>query len=177
MEEQNQFPDPDVGSRVWNSLCQVENGIAVRVDNRPLNWKTDSKQRPTDDYLAWAGYYGYYVEDTPEYDENTQRLVIDTLPEALVDEENKTVTVRKYLINLTPEEVEEKRIQDEINLWTSLRIERNNKLKLCDWTQLLDIDEATKLQWQNYRQMLRDLPQNTVDPANPEWPTSPEDTI
>ena len=28
--------------------------------------------------------------------------------------------------------------------------------------------------WMDYRQALRDLPANTVDPANPIWPVKPE---
>jgi len=27
--------------------------------------------------------------------------------------------------------------------------------------------------WMDYRQALRDLPANTTDPANPDWPVKP----
>lgn len=54
-----------------------------------------------------------------------------------------------------------------------LRLERNARLAACDWTQVSDapVDQAA---WAIYRQSLRDLPDNTPDPANPVWPTKPQ---
>ena len=45
-------------------------------------------------------------------------------------------------------------------MWDSARHQRNNLLAECDWTQLPDspLSDAAKLEWQNYRQALRDLP-------------------
>jgi hypothetical protein len=56
-----------------------------------------------------------------------------------------------------------------------LRAERNNKLSLCDWTQVADapLSVEQKAAWAAYRQELRDLPENTEDAANPEWPSQP----
>jgi len=58
--------------------------------------------------------------------------------------------------------------------WVDLRRERNDKLKRSDWTQMLDVPSEGKETWANYRQSLRDLPDNTPDPSNPTWPTMPE---
>lgn len=60
----------------------------------------------------------------------------------------------------------------EALLWRELRIRRSKLLAQCDWTQVPDapVDQAA---WAAYRQALRDLPGNTVDPANPDWPTPP----
>ena len=60
-------------------------------------------------------------------------------------------------------------------LWMKLRSERDNLLVSSDFTQLGDIglSESKKTEWINYRQALRDLPANTSDPANPNWPTKP----
>ena len=60
-------------------------------------------------------------------------------------------------------------------LWMKLRSERDNLLLSSDFTQLGDIglSETKKTEWVNYRQLLRDLPANTSDPANPTWPTRP----
>ena len=60
-------------------------------------------------------------------------------------------------------------------LWMKLRSERDNLLLSSDFTQLGDIglSESKKTEWVNYRQALRDLPANTSDPANPNWPTKP----
>lgn len=58
-----------------------------------------------------------------------------------------------------------------------LRNKRNVLLSASDWTQVSDapVDKAA---WAEYRQTLRDLPENTTDPENPVWPTPPiEETI
>ena len=58
--------------------------------------------------------------------------------------------------------------------WNQLRAERNGLLRSSDWTQLPDVDLAEQKQaWINYRQALRELPNNTIDPLNPVWPTRP----
>jgi len=57
-------------------------------------------------------------------------------------------------------------------LRTVVRNERDRRLAACDWTQLPDakVDQAA---WATYRQALRDMPNNTKDPANPAWPVEP----
>jgi len=59
-------------------------------------------------------------------------------------------------------------------LLNNLRENRNKKLLLSDWTQLptAPISEDLKVQWETYRQQLRDLP-TTVDLSNIVWPSSP----
>jgi len=56
-------------------------------------------------------------------------------------------------------------------LWQQLRIERDRRLAETDWWVLPDCTATTEQL--AYRQALRDLPANTVDPANPVWPTKP----
>ncbi len=60
--------------------------------------------------------------------------------------------------------------------WDKLRADRNHKLLLCDYTQLADADltQVQKDAFATYRQELRDLPENTVDPRNPDWPQEPQ---
>src|SRR3546814_3049766 len=55
--------------------------------------------------------------------------------------------------------------------WARLRAERHAKLRACDWTVLPDVPEPTRLAWLTYRQALRDLPEITLDPVAPIWPT------
>ena len=59
--------------------------------------------------------------------------------------------------------------------WTKLRVERNRRLSATDWTMLSDapISSDIKASYTLYRQALRDIPQNTSDPFNPDWPTQP----
>jgi hypothetical protein len=53
-----------------------------------------------------------------------------------------------------------------------LRAERDKLLSACDWTQISDAS-VDKVAWATYRQELRDLPENTIDPENPIWPIPP----
>ena len=53
-----------------------------------------------------------------------------------------------------------------------LRRQRNQLLAETDWWVFPDSPDATAEQLA-YRQALRDLPANTVDPANPVWPVKP----
>jgi hypothetical protein len=64
---------------------------------------------------------------------------------------------------------------DTVKIWASLRMDRNRLLSRSDWTQILDspVSYIKRSEWTVYRQALRDLPDNTPDPANPSWPTEP----
>lgn len=64
-------------------------------------------------------------------------------------------------------------IAEEDSCWANLRRERDSFLSECDWTQMPDapVDKAA---WAEYRQKLRDLPQNTTDPTNVDWPEKPK---
>ena len=62
--------------------------------------------------------------------------------------------------------------EDIARAWLMLRRKRASMLSHSDWTQVPDapVDQAA---WAEYRQALRDLPANTTDPRNPNWPTTP----
>jgi len=53
-----------------------------------------------------------------------------------------------------------------------LRAKRNQLLTETDYLGLPDLG-GFSAEMTAYRQALRDLPANTVDPANPVWPTKP----
>ncbi len=57
--------------------------------------------------------------------------------------------------------------------WQTLKNKRQVLLSGSDWTQVPDapVDHAV---WAIYRQALRDLPANTVDPRTVVWPTPPK---
>ncbi len=60
---------------------------------------------------------------------------------------------------------------DEV-VWARLRHRRTALLAACDWTQLPDTP-VNAAAWASYRQALRDLPSNTVDPREAVWPEVP----
>lgn len=61
--------------------------------------------------------------------------------------------------------------------FTILRQERDKRLAASDWTDTLSasqrLSKDVQDQWAAYRMALRDLPDNTVDPTNVEWPVPP----
>ena len=56
-------------------------------------------------------------------------------------------------------------------LLENLRANRNQLLTETDYLALADSTLTDEMR--SYRQALRDLPANTVDPANPVWPVKP----
>ena len=58
---------------------------------------------------------------------------------------------------------------------SSLRRQRNQLLAETDWVITMHKELGTNIPaaWKTYRQALRDLPENTTDPADPVWPTKP----
>lgn len=63
--------------------------------------------------------------------------------------------------------------------WNDLRSERTILLTKTDFMMSMDfynnvLTSDQKIELSTYRQTLRDLPENTVDPASPSWPTKPQ---
>ena len=63
-----------------------------------------------------------------------------------------------------------RRLSNE-ELLQGLRQRRNQLLAETDYLALADSTLTDEMR--TYRQALRDLPANTVDPANPVWPVKP----
>ena len=59
--------------------------------------------------------------------------------------------------------------------WANIRNFRNKDLASSDWTILDDspLASSKKLEWQVYRQKLRDIPKDNDDPDDINWPTQP----
>lgn len=63
----------------------------------------------------------------------------------------------------------------EAQAWASLRAERDRRLAETDWTQLPDVPLTAEQRaaWQQYRQALRDVPQQPGAPYDVMWPEPP----
>ncbi|MDO8840673.1 MAG: DUF4376 domain-containing protein [Parvibaculum sp.] len=72
LPEEPALPDPETGARTWTALVRREDGVR---DDRPLLWRTDSGERPTDEYLAEVGYAGLIETPAPAHDPLTHRAV------------------------------------------------------------------------------------------------------
>jgi hypothetical protein len=57
--------------------------------------------------------------------------------------------------------------------WRALKAKRNHLLVESDKTQVPDAPFDHEA-WREYRQALRELPQNTQDPLKPNWPEPPQ---
>lgn len=55
-----------------------------------------------------------------------------------------------------------------------VRAKRNGLLMQTDWTQLADVPQQIKDLWDDYRQALRDVPQQEGFPHEVIWPEKPE---
>jgi hypothetical protein len=60
----------------------------------------------------------------------------------------------------------------EKDTWEQMRKHRNELLKLCDWTQGVDVPDAIKNPWAIYRQSLRDITKAATT-SDVVWPTKP----
>ena len=78
-------------------------------------------------------------------------------------------------VELTAEEIQEREayVRDvlPVDQMRKLRFRRNQLLTETDYLALADLTLTDEMR--SYRQALRDLPANTVDPANPVWPVKP----
>lgn len=84
----------------------------------------------------------------------------------------------KMIVELTPEEIEQLEKEEDTDYSNILRSRRNRLLSESDIFVLPDRWEkyttAQKKAWSDYREALRNLPETTIDPKNPAWPTKPE---
>ena len=141
----------------------------IRIDDNSLSQiKEDMTWIPTNIHaLQWYDTFGEI-----EYNDGTPNEIIEEL--GIYEQALETFDAEKQR-RLREQLAEEELIEASRDYWKELRNMRNYKLSVCDWTQGNDspITEAKKQEWTLYRQKLRDLPDNTIDPKRPVWPLSP----
>jgi hypothetical protein len=88
--------------------------------------------------------------------------------------DNEEWIIKERIENIIQEEKEPELTIDEH--WEILRRNRNNLLQKTDYYFLRDIilPENFETELKIYRQKLRDLPVNTIDPQNPIYPEKPD---
>jgi hypothetical protein len=101
---------------------------------------------------------------------NPQASVHLPVPEGLTWDVVKGVAAEDGTVTLQTDPA--KVAAKEAQAWTQLRTERNARLAACDWTQLQDahLSAEKKSAWADYRQALRDLPDEVQDLDAVEWP-------
>jgi len=69
-------------------------------------------------------------------------------------------------------------VLDSVALWVEIRLERDKRLYLCDWTQVADagLSAEIKQAWVDYRLALRGVPAHDSEATHingVSWPTAP----
>jgi hypothetical protein len=126
------------------------------------NSNTSFPRNPSDDLLAEWNVFQVQPTDSPQVDHT--KNVTEGTP-ALQD----GVWVQVWNVtDVSAEEVEQRTEQQA----DAVRSERNAKLSSTDWTQVADapVDQAV---WAEYRQALRDVPQQAGFPWDVQWPDEP----
>lgn len=80
--------------------------------------------------------------------------------------------IRRQITKLNGEEIVSQEMQNVD--WATVRAIRNRELKTTDWRAVKD--RTMSQAWKDYRQALRDLPQNyeTANDAADNWPVIPD---
>ena len=91
--------------------------------------------------------------------------------------EPKYKVVNGEYIELTAEElqeIEDRRAAADLD-FSMIRMDRNNRLRDTDWTQIADaaLGDHTAEEWATYRQELRDLPSKHSKVSEVVWPDDP----
>lgn len=131
---------------------------------------------------TWGKPGRWVTEDKEDISEalETRETEIHPAQEAVLDENDEVLVPAQEAVTITEYRlaaqfsVEKTDIGNELEM-QKLRIARNQKLTACDWTQLSDapLTNEQRVAWATYRQQLRDLPENVIDPASPIWPSEP----
>ena len=153
--------------------AELYNLEIVQIHNElPRAWRNISGlcNYPDDELadLGWSGnggcaFYPVVEGSQPSHDPKTQTLTYQDTVDPDVKVVNKTWSAVSYSQNQIDAE------------WVRVRSIRNSRLRASDFTQIADapLTAEKKTEWLSYRQALRDLPQNTVNPFDVTWPTQP----
>jgi hypothetical protein len=93
------------------------------------------------------------------------KTILGPVFEKYLDSDGETVTVEAQLA--------EHKLNIDDRAAEELRGQRNVKLANSDWTQLTDSPSVDQEEWSEYRQQLRDVPNQEGFPFEGSWPVDP----
>lgn len=104
--------------------------------------------------------YEVVATEPPTYDDNTHNI------EQGIELVDGVWTQTWVLVEHTADDIERE--------WSIIRLQRNQRLAECDWTQLSDapLTNTQTVEWATYRQILRDITSQS-NPFNIVWPITP----
>jgi hypothetical protein len=144
---------------------KVTNGVAENYSIGQLrkdNPGTSFPKQPSQEALAQWDVYPLKSTPIPAVDHT--KNVKEGVP---IQQDGEWVQVWD-VTQATPQEIET-RTQDRAR---AVRSERDQKLAVCDWTQVSD-SPVDKEAWAIYRQALRDIPDQSDFPWVVQWPMQP----
>lgn len=151
-------------------LAKIENNQVVRYpydvsqlkqDNPNTSFPSTLTTTVLEEFSVFEIEYG----ESPVFDSITQRLETASSP----TNHNGKWILERIVVDKTTEQIE----ADLENQGQNVRLMRDRKLSESDWTQLGDYSGQNKEAWVAYRQLLRDVPQQSGFPWNVEWPSKP----
>lgn len=109
-----------------------------------------------------------YANETPVEREDGTHFIYDKYSADTPDRP----ALGQYISAHFDEWVNNYRATEISELASAVRAERDTKLAKCDWTQAADapLTDDARVAWQEYRQALRNVPQQVNFPYNVEWP-------
>jgi hypothetical protein len=124
------------------------------------NPNTSFPKNPTDQLLADWSVYPYTRPNLPEYDPLTANVV-----DGSFEQDTGGNWVLPYVVENKPHDVAERNI----------RSRRDTLLSETDWVVVMHTEKGTNipLEWELYRQQLRDITGQEGFPYSVVWPTKP----
>ena len=121
---------------------------------------------PADEFEACLPDFGYaVVQPTPKPTADHTKNVTEGPPVDAAGTYNQAWVVT----DASTAEIAERTDAQARNV----RADRNDRLASCDWTQLADAPGQTRSAYVQYRQDLRNVPQQPGFPWNVTWPVAP----
>jgi hypothetical protein len=135
----------------------------LRRDNPSTSFP---KQVPAE-MMAAYGMYPVGYEAAPDYDPMTHRIQHSDVPEL----KNGAWVLTKTVVALTAEQISDR----DAAKAKEVRNQRDRLLAETDWVVVMHTEKGTNipLEWEVYRQSLRDITNQTGFPHAVDWPTKP----
>lgn len=133
--------------------------------SHPL-WSYENGAYVDDEYLLNNEGWKLLIDNPPTYD--TFNEVLEKNNQSLWNETDTQIEVTYTVRNKTEQEI----IDQKSAKWVEVRVERNKKLAKLDHIIGIAFENGFTLsdKFKQYRQSLRDLPENFDDPFNITWP-------
>lgn len=142
---------------------KLTNGVPAKYTLGQLrrdNPNTSFPKQIPNEMLASYDVYPYTTPAQPDYDRYTQVCV-----EGTFEQDAQGNWSLSWAIENRPQEQAER----------SIRIKRDEELQACDWVVIKHTEKGTNipLDWEVYRQALRDITEQAGFPYSVTWPAKP----